>query len=108
MSETIVNASDGVVADDLRDHLREQWPDCDLIVRRNGPWSVFNLPDGAEADAAERAHTWLDSQGFSDPEGEFRQAVENATSIADLKAALLGGNGSPGAEPRRGRPAHAG
>lgn len=32
---------------------------------------------------------------------DFRQAVEAATSIADLKAALLGEAG-PGAEPRRG------
>lgn len=31
---------------------------------------------------------------------EFRAAVEAATSIAELKAALLGTNG-PGAEPRR-------
>lgn len=31
---------------------------------------------------------------------EFREAVEKATTIADLKAALLGTRG-PGAEPRR-------
>lgn len=31
---------------------------------------------------------------------EFREAVEAATSVADLKAVLLGANG-PGAEPRR-------
>lgn len=31
---------------------------------------------------------------------DFRAAVEKATSIAELKAALLGTNG-PGAEPRR-------
>jgi hypothetical protein len=35
-----------------------------------------------------------------DPDDEFRKAVEAATSIADLKAALLGTAG-PGAEPRR-------
>lgn len=35
-----------------------------------------------------------------DPDDEFRAAVEAATSIADLKAALLGTTG-PGAEPRR-------
>lgn len=35
-----------------------------------------------------------------DPDDEFRKAVEAATSIADLKAALLGTVG-PGAEPRQ-------
>lgn len=35
-----------------------------------------------------------------DPDDEFRAAIEAATSIADLKAALLGTSG-PGAEPRR-------
>jgi hypothetical protein len=35
-----------------------------------------------------------------DPAAEFRKAIEAATSIADLKAALLGTTG-PGAEPRR-------
>lgn len=44
--------------------------------------------------------------GPVDHEAEFRQAVESATSVADLKAALLGGDTSgPGAEPRRGRSA---
>lgn len=39
-----------------------------------------------------------------DPVAEFRQQVEAAQSVADLKAALLGGDTSgPGAEPRRGR-----
>lgn len=36
----------------------------------------------------------------TDPDAEFRAAIEAATSIADLKAALLGAKG-PGAEPRR-------
>jgi hypothetical protein len=35
-----------------------------------------------------------------DHDAEFRQAVEAATTIAGLKAALLGSKG-PGAEPRR-------
>jgi translation elongation factor EF-Tu-like GTPase len=35
-----------------------------------------------------------------DPEDEFRKAVEAATSLDALKAALLGTKG-PGAEPRR-------
>lgn len=35
-------------------------------------------------------------------EREFREAVEAASSVADLKAALLGSSG-PGAEPRRPR-----
>jgi hypothetical protein len=35
-----------------------------------------------------------------DPEAEFRKAVEAATSLDALKAALLGSTG-PGAEPRR-------
>jgi hypothetical protein len=35
-----------------------------------------------------------------DPEAEFRQAVEAATSLAALKDALLGKTG-PGAEPRQ-------
>lgn len=38
-----------------------------------------------------------------DPNDEFRRAVEVATSLADLKAALIGTSG-PGAEPRRARP----
>lgn len=36
------------------------------------------------------------------PEDEFRKAIEAATSVADLKAALLGTSG-PGAEPRHKR-----
>lgn len=36
----------------------------------------------------------------ADPADEFRAAIEAATSIADLKAALLGTTG-PGAEPRQ-------
>lgn len=35
-----------------------------------------------------------------DPDAEFRAAIQAASSIADLKAALLGTKG-PGAEPRR-------
>lgn len=45
---------------------------------------VIEVPDDP-ADVADR---------------EFREAVEKATTIADLKAALLGTRG-PGAEPRR-------
>lgn len=38
----------------------------------------------------------------TDPEDEFRAAVEEATSVTGLKAALLGTSG-PGAQARRGR-----
>lgn len=36
-----------------------------------------------------------------DPVAEFHEAVKAATDVEGLKAAILGGNGSPGAEPRR-------
>ena len=36
----------------------------------------------------------------ADPDAEFRKAVEGSTTLAGLKAALLGATG-PGAEPRR-------
>jgi len=89
----------------LRDALRDQGYDCDLIVHRDG-WTVFGRD--LDADAVRAAvEAWADGEGIQavpDPDVQFRQAVGQATSVADLKAALLGGNGSPGAEPRRGRP----
>lgn len=39
-------------------------------------------------------------QQLADTEAEFRRAVQAATSLQQLKAALLGDTG-PGAEPRR-------
>lgn len=51
----------------------------------------------AQLQAALDAHTPAPTP---DPDGEFRQAVEAATTLAALKAALLGSTG-PGAEPRR-------
>jgi hypothetical protein len=50
-----------------------------------------------QLDDAVAAHT---AEPEPEPDKEFRDAVEAATSLADLKAALLGTKG-PGAEPRR-------
>lgn len=50
----------------------------------------------AQLRAAVDAHTPAPP---ADPDAEFRAAVENATTLAALKAAILGRTG-PGAQPR--------
>lgn len=67
--------------------------DSDAVIEVVAPEPVAlsDLQAAADAHAAEFP---------PDPDDEFRKAVEAATSVADLKAALLGTAG-PGAEPRR-------
>lgn len=49
-----------------------------------------------------RAHNPPAPGPSPDPDAEFRAAVEGATTLAALKAAILGSTG-PGAQPRNGR-----
>lgn len=58
------------------------------------------LSDGDRESVERVVATHLPPDPPLDPDEEFRQAIEQATSVADLKAALLGTSG-PGAEPRR-------
>lgn len=86
----------------LRAALRKEWEVCDIIVRSDG-WTVFG-PSLDPVAVQTAVDGWAVSSGASaasDPDDEFRAAIKAATSLADLKAALLGTSG-PGAEPRRG------
>lgn len=72
-------------------------PDADVSV--DGDELVIAGPEDRDAvQAVVDAH--VPPAPGPNPDDEFRKAVEAATSIAGLKAALLGTSG-PGAEPRR-------
>lgn len=71
-----------------------------------GEWWESDAVTQADLEAAEAAHVanddYVDPDYVAppDPDDEFRAAIEGASTIADLKAALLGTTG-PGAEPRQ-------
>lgn len=72
------------------------------------PASVTLVGDELRIDAPESARSTVEQVVQAhvppapppNPDEEFRKAVEAATDLAGLKAALLGSKG-PGAEPRR-------
>lgn len=73
-------------------------------------WVVFGGDLDADAVSA-AAEGWADSEGVepaADPVAAFHAALDAAETLADVKAALKGSASTPGAEPRRGRPPHAG
>lgn len=68
-------------------------------VTLNGDALEIDAPDSARAsaEAAVRAHT---PPARPDPDGEFRAALAAATTVTQLRDALLGKAG-PGAQARR-------
>lgn len=60
----------------------------------------LDAPDTAKATVERVVGGHVPAAPAPDPQGEFRKAVEAATTLAALKAALLGTTG-PGAESRR-------
>lgn len=82
--------------------------DLDLLTAEVGAALCASETEVVVADAdspvtVEQLQTALDAHAAPaavDHDAEFRKAVEGATDLAGLKAALLGTKG-PGAEPRR-------
>ena len=96
------------LADELADELGLAEPPAVGLRHVEGdPELVVQVDvDDDQADAAAAVVAAHVAAPATDPESEFRGAVEAATTLHDLKAALLGANGrGPGAQPRRGRPA---
>lgn len=86
----------------LREALRDQDHDCDLIVH-SGEWVVFGpalVPDDVRA-AVDQWATDTGAIVVTDPDDELRDAIEAATSLDDLKAALVGANQPARAAARR-------
>lgn len=99
-----VSAPDSLVGDLLRDEIAAQGVAVEEVVVVGG---VLEVHGATEDDRT----TVEDVVAAHDPSGyetdwqkadrQFREAVNNASSVAALKDALLGGTDNPGAEPRR-------
>lgn len=88
------------------DRLRDELADSGLAVSADGMsvaggrivFSDLSDSDRQTVEGAVSRH--MGRPLPADPDDEFRAAIEGASTIAELKAALLGTKG-PGAEPRQ-------
>lgn len=97
MRKAVVNTSTGVVEnvievkDDSFTLENKTLVNADDTTQINGTW------DGSKFNPAPIVPAPIDY------DKQFRDAITAATTIADLKAALLGNTG-PGAQPKTGKP----
>lgn len=97
-ADFVRSANAGQLHDEARG-ARKSWP-ASFVEKPDGSWVYRVDRDDVEEASVQGAVDAHVPVAPPDPDDEFRTAIEAATSIADLKAALLGTQG-PGAEPRR-------
>lgn len=93
-----------IVGDLLTDEIAAQGVPVELVVVRGDVLEIHGATEDHRATVEDvvAAH---DPSGYEHDwqvaERQFREAINNASSVAALKDALLGGTDNPGAEPRR-------
>lgn len=95
---------DPIVGDLLTEEIAAQNVPVTEVILRGDVLEVHGATEDHRA-AVEDVVAAHDPSGYETDwqvaDRQFREAVSNAGSVADLRDALLGGTDNPGAEPRR-------